>query len=188
MKIYTRTGDKGETSLFGGKRISKDEPRIEAYGSVDELNSVVGVARTFVEDKRVNEILGIIQNQLFVLGADLATPSDVRSTATMRISDGDCTSLEKTIDEIEVQLEKLDSFVIPGGSRGASLLHQARTVCRRAERHIASLRKRGEISAQTLIFLNRLSDLLFVLARFENKNSGIKDHPWNPRSGSDSPA
>lgn len=188
MKIYTKTGDKGETSLFGGKRVSKDELRIEAYGTVDELNSVVGVARTFVENKRIGEILGIIQNQLFVLGADLATPDDVKSTAIKRISVGDRTSLEETIDEIEEQLEPLESFVLPGGSRGASLLHHARTVCRRAERRVVSLKKRGETSEQTVIYLNRLSDLLFVLARFENKNSGIKDHPWNPRAESNSSA
>ena len=185
MKIYTKTGDKGETSLFGGRRVPKDELRIEAYGTVDELNSVVGTARAFNENKQIDEILGEIQHQLFVLGADLATPAEVKSSAMKRISEEDFTSLEKFIDEIDAQLDPLKSFIVPGGSKSASILHHARTVCRRAERRVVSLRKRNETSETTVIYLNRLSDLLFVLARYANKVSNTAETPWNPRAESD---
>ncbi|MFZ1082198.1 MAG: cob(I)yrinic acid a,c-diamide adenosyltransferase [Candidatus Kryptoniota bacterium] len=186
MKIYTKTGDKGETSLFGGKRISKNDRRIETYGTVDELNSVIGVARSFIENTRINDMLEKIQDQLFVLGADLATPPDVKSKSTKRISAQDCASVEKIIDEIDEQLPPLKSFILPGGSKGAATLHHARTVCRRAERQVISMRK--ETSDHTIIFLNRLSDLLFVLARYANKLSGVADTPWNPRGESISSA
>ncbi|MGO9480278.1 MAG: cob(I)yrinic acid a,c-diamide adenosyltransferase [Candidatus Kryptoniota bacterium] len=193
MKLYTGTGDKGETSLFGGKRISKDAPRIEAYGTVDELNSVIGVARSFVENERTNGILRTIQEQLFILGADLATPRDEKigntapaSNAIKRISTENCVSLERIIDEIDEQLAPLKSFILPGGSKSAALLHHARTVCRRAERQVISMRE--ESSEHTVIFLNRLSDLLFVLARYANKLSGVADTPWNPRNEPNHPA
>ena len=188
MKIYTKTGDKGETSLFGGKRVSKDDLRIEAYGTVDELNSIVGVCRSFNENMQIEKVLAGIQDQLFVLGADLATPEDVRSTATKRIAREDYTVLEKTIDEIDTQLVPLESFVLPGGSKSAAVLHQARTICRRAERRVVALRKLAETSEHTVIYLNRLSDLLFVLARFANKISGTKEVAWNSRAESDRPA
>lgn len=180
MKIYTKTGDKGETGLFGGKRISKDDRRIEAYGTVDELNSIIGVARSFTESDKIDEILRKIQDWLFVLGTDLATPAEIKSNAAKRISAEDGTALEKIIDEIEMQLTPLKTFILPGGSKNASLLHHARTVCRRAERRVVSIRK--ETSENTTIFLNRLSDLLFVLARYANKLSSIDDVPWNPKS------
>jgi len=182
LKIYTKTGDKGVTSLFGGKRVSKDELRIEAYGTVDELNSVLGVARAFNENKQIDEILGQIQDQLFVLGADLATPPDVKSAAMKRISKDDSASLERIIDELDPQLEPLKSFILPGGSKSASLLHHARAVCRRAERRVVSLKRNGGTSADTVIYLNRLSDLLFVLARYANKVANITEAPWNPRA------
>jgi cob(I)alamin adenosyltransferase len=191
LKIYTKTGDRGETSLFGGKRVSKNDPRIEAYGTVDELNSVIGIVRSVLSShlgvpgskrsiKSLDMILGKIQNSLFVLGADLAAPGNIKSNAIRRISSKDCIALEKLIDEIEVQLPTLKSFVIPGGSKEAALLHFARTVCRRAERHVVAIRK--ETSEHTIIFLNRLSDLLFVLARYANIIAGVKDVPWKARS------
>jgi cob(I)alamin adenosyltransferase len=185
LKIYTKTGDKGETSLFGGERVSKDELRIEAYGTVDELNSVVGSARAFNDSAEMDDILGEIQYRLFVLGADLATPPGGRNTSVPRISGRDVAFVEKKIDEIEAHLDPLKSFILPGGSKTASLLHLARTVCRRAERLVVSLRKRGETSEETVIYLNRLSDFLFVLARYANKTGKVAETLWNPRSESD---
>jgi len=185
LKIYTKKGDKGETSLFGGKRVSKDDLRIEAYGTVDELNSVIGTARSFNDNKILDSILGGIQNQLFVLGADLATPSDVKTPAAKRITARDYTSLEGIIDDFESKLRPLKSFILPGGTKGASFLHGARTVCRRAERLVVALRKKEEVSDKAVVFLNRLSDLLFVLARYANEISGVEDIPWKPRIDSD---
>ncbi len=184
MKIYTKTGDKGETGLFGGKRVSKDDVRIEAYGTVDELNSVIGTARAFNDNKIMDLILAEIQNQLFILGSDLATPSDVKSTATKRISVKDYTSLEGIIDDFESKLGPLNSFILPAGTKAAALLHSARSVCRRAERRVVSLKKTGEASDEDVIYLNRLSDLLFMLARYNNKISGVKDVPWKQRADS----
>jgi cob(I)alamin adenosyltransferase len=184
VKIYTKTGDKGETGLFGGKRVPKDDLRIEAYGTVDELNSVIGTVRSFIENKILDLVLSEIQNQLFILGADLATPSDVKSPATRRITAKDYSTLEGIIDDFESKLDALNSFILPGGTNAASFLHNARTVCRRAERLAVSLRKKGEASEEAVIFLNRLSDLLFVLARYVNKISGVKDIPWKQRSDS----
>jgi cob(I)alamin adenosyltransferase len=185
LKIYTKTGDKGETALFGGKRVPKDDPRIQAYGTVDELNSVIGMARSFNENKILDLVLSEIQNQLFVLGADLATPSDVKSPATKRIVVRDYTTLEGIIDDFEGKMAPLNSFILPGGAKAASFLHNARTVCRRAERLVFALRKKDEASEEALIFLNRLSDLLFVLARYVNKIAGVKDIPWKQRTDSD---
>jgi len=185
LKIYTKTGDKGETSLFGGRRVFKDDARIDAYGTVDELNAVIGVAKSFNENARIESILRDIQVKLFVLGADLATPAEVKSSAVQRISSADCRLFEKTIDELETELDPLKTFILPGGSTVAALLHHARTVCRRAERRVVTLRRQGDVSEETLVFLNRLSDLLFVLARFANKESGMEDVPWIPRAESD---
>ncbi len=186
MKIYTKTGDKGETSLFGGQRVSKDEPRIEAYGTVDELNTVIGSARAFNENERIDAILSDLQRRLFVLGADLATPTSAAKTTVPRISGDDIASLEKQIDEIEGELSPLRAFILPGGSKTAALLHNARTVCRRAERCVVSLKRKSEASEESLVFLNRLSDFLFVLARFANKISKVSETVWNTRSESDS--
>ncbi|MCL5267545.1 MAG: cob(I)yrinic acid a,c-diamide adenosyltransferase [Bacteroidetes bacterium] len=194
MKIYTKTGDKGETSLFGSKRISKDDLVIEAYGTVDELNSVIGIVRSLcAEHDRpegneyglIDGILKRVQQQLFVLGADLASPAEVKSTALTRISSDDYAFLERSIDEIDSQLPDLKSFVLPGGSKTAAFLHEARTVCRRAERRVVSLKKHGNTSDATVIYLNRLSDLLFILARYSNKISGDKEILWNPRGESE---
>lgn len=180
MKIYTKTGDKGETSLFGGKRVQKDSLRIEAYGTVDELNSIIGVCRSLTPPKQIDTILEKIQNDLFTLGADLATPQDSQSKAIKRTQASDILRLEQHIDAIEPKLEPLKSFILPGGSHLAAMLHYARTVCRRAERAVVQLSRTEQIGDQPIIYLNRLSDLLFVLARWTNVLSDNSEVKWNP--------
>ena len=180
MKIYTKTGDSGETSLFGGKRVPKDDLRIEAYGTVDELNSVVGICRSTNIAKDVDVVLVEIQNDLFKLGADLATPLDSNRSDLQRISASDIARLEKHINMIDPKLEALKNFILPGGSRPASILHFARTVCRRAERCVARLVRQDRIGIQPLIYLNRLSDLLFVLARWVNALGKTPETKWKP--------
>jgi cob(I)alamin adenosyltransferase len=178
MKIYTKTGDKGSTSLFGGKRTSKDSLRIEAYGTVDELNSALGVARSLNPKLDLDEIVGRLQNDLFVLGADLATPIGTRSSHVQRIQSEHIADLEQIIDRIDARLQPLSTFVLPGGSQLASQLHLARTICRRAERLVVKLARKEKISSSCVIYLNRLSDLLFVMARYANFTDGIKETPW----------
>ncbi len=180
MKIYTKTGDDGTTGLFGGGRVAKDSSRIEAYGTVDELNSVIGVARATISDTALTNLLERIQQNLFVLGADLATPLDARSNyAIPRIDEKDVRELEIAIDENEAHLTPLKRFILPGGSQAAANLHLARTVCRRAERLIVALSREQEIGSSDIVFLNRLSDLLFVLARRANQLSGVDDVEWD---------
>ncbi|MEO9884487.1 MAG: cob(I)yrinic acid a,c-diamide adenosyltransferase [Balneola sp.] len=181
MKIYTKKGDSGDTSLFGGQRVSKSSMRIEAYGTVDELNSVIGVATSHGVDQRSKELLDEIQIQLFVLGSDLATPLS-KKLKINRISDEEITFLENAIDELEESLEPLTSFILPGGSPSGATLHVARTVCRRAERLAVECAKQDEISGFAIKYLNRLSDFLFVLARLENKQSGSEETKWLPES------
>jgi cob(I)alamin adenosyltransferase len=183
MKIYTKTGDKGETGLFGGERVSKDSLRISAYGTIDELNSVIGLAITEVGDKSVKENLLKIQNQLFVVGSDLATPEDEKTKKLniQRTPASYYADIEKMIDEYDEQLEELRNFILPGGSKGAAMLHVCRTICRRAEREVVALKNSVTIGENIIIFLNRLSDLLFVLSRFENKVSNHPDTIWNPK-------
>lgn len=180
MKIYTKKGDRGYTSLFGGASVEKNSLRIKAYGTVDELNSVVGLVLTHPLSDDGKEILNDIQSQLFVLGADLATLASKESKIE-RIGTGDIEKLEKWIDTLEENLPALKSFILPGGSPAGATLHLARTVCRRAERHTVALNQNDTISAETVIYLNRLSDLLFVLARHENREAGEKETPWIPR-------
>ncbi len=187
MKIYTRTGDRGETGLFGGGRVSKDHTRVEAYGEVDELNSVLGVVIASLEDAREAEIAGRlrqIQADLFTLGANLATPraeEGGRATAHVpglpaeRIAE-----MESWIDAAEEELEPLQSFILPGGSQAAALLHLARTVCRRAERRVVTLAHQAQVEEEVIVYLNRLSDLLFTLARLANRRGGRQDIPWVP--------
>jgi len=184
MKIYTKTGDKGETGLFGGERVSKDSLRISAYGTIDELNSVIGLAITEVGDKSVKENLLKIQNQLFVVGSDLATPEDEKTKKLniQRTPASYYADIEEMIDEYDEQLEELRNFILPGGSKGAAMLHVCRTICRRAEREVVALKNSVTIGENIIIFLNRLSDLLFVLSRFENKVSNHPDTIWNPKS------
>jgi len=182
MKIYTKTGDKGETGLFGGERVSKDSLRISAYGTIDELNSFIGYTITEVRDKSVKENLSKIQNYLFIVGSDLATPETEKTTKLniQRTPELFYKEIEKMIDEYDAQLEELRNFILPGGSKGAALLHICRTVCRRAEREVVALKKSMTIGDNIIIFLNRLSDLFFVLSRFENKVSNHPDTKWLP--------
>jgi cob(I)alamin adenosyltransferase len=184
MKIYTKTGDKGETGLFGGERVSKDSLRISAYGTIDELNSFIGLAITEVRDEGVKRNLLKIQNQLFVVGSDLATPDDEK-TKKLNIERTPASyyiQIENLIDDYDAKLEELRNFILPGGSKSAVLLHVCRTICRRAEREVVALKNSVTIGENIIIFLNRLSDLLFVLSRFENKVSNHPDTIWNPKS------
>ena len=179
MKIYTKKGDSGETSLFGGTRVPKSNERIEAYGTVDELNSFVGLAASYELSEAGTKYVRKIQELLFTLGADLATPPSSK-TRIERISEDDVTLLEDAIDELEEDLESLKNFILPGGSQPGATLHVARTICRRAERATVACSKSDNISDNCIKFLNRLSDFLFVLARYENKNAGVREETWKP--------
>jgi len=181
MKIYTKTGDKGETGVWGGGRIPKDSVRISAYGTVDECNAVLGVARSTGVEKPLDDKLAHIQNLLFVVGSDLATPNEVKP-AIPRIGDDDVRLLERWIDELDKALPPLKNFVVPGGSRAAAALHHARTVCRRAERWAVMLSREEASCAPAVVFLNRLSDFLFVAARTANRLAKIDDVPWQGRN------
>ena len=180
MKIYTKTGDKGQTGLLGGVRVSKNDLRIEAYGTVDELNSFIGLALTEAKDNEVKKLLKKIQNTLFVLGSDLSTPDNEKNKShkVFRISKTNYEEIEKEIDKFDGGLDELRNFILPGGSKSAALLHICRTICRRAERHVVVLNNIVNLNSDIIILLNRLSDLFFVLARYENKISGIKDIEW----------
>jgi cob(I)alamin adenosyltransferase len=173
VKIYTRTGDDGETSLFGGSRVSKHAPRIDAYGTIDELNSFLGVARAAWPDSPVDRELERVQADLFDIGAQLAAPGNERFTG---VDPNRIEELEKSIDEMERELEPLKNFILPGGTIAAAHLHVARTVCRRAERHVVALGNEAPFTA--LAYLNRLSDFLFVSGRYANRQQGADDVPW----------
>ncbi len=181
MKIYTKTGDKGDTGLFGGERVSKSSDRIEAYGTVDELNSFIGLAVAEVKDKKVKELLQKIQNELFTVGSDLAAPETEKNTKLkiVRVPEKFFTDAEKSIDYFEEKLDLLKNFVLPGGSKSSALLHVCRSVCRRAERRVVKLSSCDKVNKNILIYLNRLADLFFVLARYENKAAGVTDTKWN---------
>jgi len=181
MKIYTKTGDGGSTSLFGGTRVSKDDARIDAYGCVDELNSCLGIARSLKPPGDLDGVLEKIQNDLFVLGADLASPRSESSPEVPRIESSDAEHLEGHIDHYDESLPPLTSFIVPGGCPLAAQLHQARTVCRRAERLVVKLSKNLPIGSAPIVYLNRLSDLLFVMARVANVRSGQSESPWKGR-------
>jgi cob(I)alamin adenosyltransferase len=182
MKIYTRTGDAGETGLFGGARVEKDDPRVEAYGTVDELNSCIGVARALGVSPRTDASLLQIQGDLFTLGAELACVAGKEEKLRLAfVAQADVQRLEGWIDQSEAPLEPLKNFVLPGGTPGAAELHHARTVCRRAERRTLTAGRTSPIRPEVVIYLNRLSDLLFVLARYENHTAGSADIPWQPR-------
>lgn len=181
--IYTRTGDDGTTSLFGGDRVEKGHSRINAYGTVDETNSMVGVARSHLSDTagadRLDPVLATIQEDLFVVGADLATPLDAKPIVP-RIDQGHVDGLEDRIDEFDADLDPLKKFVLPGGCPAGAALHAARTVCRRAERLVVETSTSTPINDMTVVYLNRLSDLLFVLARWTNKRAGVREDTWIP--------
>ncbi|MEX0621566.1 MAG: cob(I)yrinic acid a,c-diamide adenosyltransferase [Candidatus Woykebacteria bacterium] len=180
VRIYTKSGDKGETSLIFGSRVSKDDPRVKAYGAIDELNASLGLARSFTRDGKISRLLQNIQNELFNIGAELASPKKLKKKTNnyYHLEQGETYKLESIIDQYDKKLHTLRSFILPGGTKTASALHLSRTVCRRAEREVVSLSKVKEINPSILTYLNRLSDLLFVLARAENKKSKITDIPW----------
>jgi cob(I)alamin adenosyltransferase len=180
-RIYTRTGDKGETGLVGGARVSKDSLRVDAYGSVDELNSVLGVVRAFLNDKELDELLAGLQRDLFVVGADLASTPEAQQRSLPRISKEGIVEMERAIDRFETELAPLKAFILPGGGVAGSLLHNARTVSRRAERRIVTLSKREPINEQMVPYMNRLSDLLFVLARVANRRENKAETEWHPK-------
>ncbi len=178
-RIYTRGGDKGKTSLGGGKRVPKHDPRVAAYGTVDEANAVIGLARLCCEGE-LDAMLGRIQNDLFDLGADLCTPQAPEPKhEPLRVSAEQVARLEAEIDQINADLAPLTSFVLPGGSPAAAHLHMARTIARRAEREITALAAREDLNPEAVRYVNRLSDLLFVLARHVN-DGGARDVLWKP--------
>jgi len=183
MKIYTRTGDSGTTGLFGGGRLPKEAPEVEAYGSVDELNASLGVARAALGVGALAKLLAELQSDLFTLGAELGcAPGHHDKLRLELINAADIARLERHIDDSEANLEPLRSFILPGGSAGAAHLHLARTLCRRAERRVLTARHGSPVRDEIVQFLNRLSDLLFVLARRANAEAGVADVPWQPRA------
>ncbi len=185
-RVYTRTGDGGETALVGGRRVAKDAPRIEAYGTIDELNAVIGLARVFNAERLkkgkdhrwLDEVFRRLQNELFDLGSELATPEDGVYEGMHRVSEAQVTALEKLMDKCQKDLKPLKSFVLPGGGRVGGFLHQARTVCRRAERRVLALARVETISPWPLKYVNRLSDLLFVLSRWVGHRLGETEYLW----------
>jgi cob(I)alamin adenosyltransferase len=181
MKIYTKTGDDGTTALFSGGRVAKTHPRVEAYGTVDELNSVLGMVRALKPSQQADSWLEHVQNQLFYLGADLATPHDAKSAHVVRMDEAAIQWLEATIDTMSAQIPPLTRFILPGGTPSAAQLHIARTICRRAERCAVSLQGDEPIGDLPVHYLNRLSDWLFTLARWENHQQGIKEDEWSVR-------
>lgn len=192
-KIYTRTGDDGTTSLFGGERVEKGNPRINAYGTVDETNSTIGMVRAHLRgepgEERLDPVLSDVQEDLFVLGADLATPGDAKPIVP-RIQEKHVTAIEEQIDRFEEELPTLKKFILPGGTPAGASLHSARTICRRAERQIVEASTSTPINDQAIVYLNRLSDLLFVLARWTNRKARVREDTWVPDSedASDEPA
>ena len=182
-KIYTRTGDAGETGLFGGPRVAKDDARLEAYGTVDELNTVLGVAAATLEDDDLRGWIASIQSALFDIGGELATPDIEQRIAKdqpvgPRVTDEDVTGLEGWIDRLDEELEPLTRFILPGGDLAAAHLHHARTVCRRAERRVITLGRTADIAGAIIRYLNRLSDLLFAMARAVNARAGVDEPEW----------
>lgn len=181
MRIYTRTGDAGDTGLFGGGRVSKAHPRVEAYGDIDELNAVLGLARSIEMMPRIDEVLVPVQRDLFSLGALLATPKPEKVREQLekaRLDERRIAELERAIDDGEHELEPLTAFILPGGTPKSAALHLARTVCRRAERRVIALRAEVDLPPVVLQYLNRLSDLLFVLARVANRRAGAAEVTW----------
>jgi cob(I)alamin adenosyltransferase len=176
MKIYTKTGDDGKTSLFDNSRVWKSHERIISYGAVDELNSAIGIAISMDLDHQIKEILIRIQNDLFIVGSDLANPD--MSDTKIRTSENMILSLESDIDTFESELSDLSSFILPGGTLLSSILHLSRTISRRAETHVIALSQKEKINKTAAVYLNRLSDLLFILARTINKRKNIDDVVW----------
>ncbi|RIK71965.1 MAG: cob(I)yrinic acid a,c-diamide adenosyltransferase [Planctomycetota bacterium] len=183
MKIYSKTGDDGKTGLFGGGRVGKDDPRIEAYGTVDELNAAIGVARASRVPAEIDAVLAAAQNDLFAAGAELATPAEglaMLDQRSSRLGEGHIARLEAAIDRFDERLAPLKEFILPGGDPAGAALHLARTICRRAERRVVTLRNTepDAVSDEVIVYLNRLGDLLFVLARAASASAGVRDVPW----------
>lgn len=186
FKIYTKTGDKGETGLYGGTRISKASARVESYGNIDELNSFIGVAKSLIEDEELIRQLKKIQFDLFTVGSEAATPVDKLMLANgkprlpLLISEKEVTELEEWMDKMDESLEPLQYFILPGGGKAATALHVARTVCRRAERSLVFLNASEEVRPELIKYLNRLSDYLFIMARYVSKLNNEPEEYWNP--------
>src|SRR3954471_13588400 len=181
VKIYTKTGDRGETGLFGGGRVPKDHPRVAAYGDVDELNSFIALARATEPLPRVDDLLITIQRDLFAIGALLATPNPAKMREHLtkaKIDDKRIRELEQAIDAADLEIQPLKTFILPGGTQKASVLHVCRTVCRRAERAVVSMEESEAIPELAIVYLNRLSDLLFTLARLANHLAGGTEEAW----------
>ena len=181
-RVYTRTGDDGETGLFGGPRVPKDDPRLEAYGTVDELNSVIGVAAAIV-DEDLRAQLQVIQSDLFDIGGELATPDleervQKGQVVGPRVSDDDIARLERWIDALDEEIEPLVRFILPGGTLASGHLHVARTVCRRAERRLLTMSRTASVEPRLIRYLNRLSDLLFTMARVANRRGSVDEPQW----------
>jgi cob(I)alamin adenosyltransferase len=183
VKIYTRTGDDGSTGLLGPGRVLKSVPRVEAYGAIDELNAGLGVVRSLDRDRWLVDPLGPIQSQLFNLGAELATTTPAMLEKLERLSDSEVASLEQWIDRLEADLPPLASFILPGGGALGAQLHAARTVCRRAERRLVALAEAESIEPRLIRYLNRLGDLLFVMARWCNHRAGLPEVEWRTGRG-----
>lgn len=186
MKIYTKTGDKGETSLYGGTRVSKAAARVESYGTLDELNAFIGLAKAEISDEKVLSQLQKIQFDLFTVGSEAATPTDKmflangKSRLDLLISEEEIMELERWMDNFDAELEPLQFFILPSGGKAAASVHVCRTVCRRAERAMVHLNETEEVRPELIKYLNRLSDYLFILARYISKISGEKEEYWNP--------
>ncbi len=186
FKIYTKTGDKGETSLYGGTRVSKAAARVESYGTLDELNAFIGLAKAEISDEKVLSQLQKIQFDLFTVGSEAATPTDKMLLANgknrldLMISEKEITELELWMDDFDASLEPLQFFILPSGGKAAASIHVCRTVCRRAERTMVFLNETEEVRPELIKYLNRLSDYLFILARYVSKISGEKEEYWNP--------
>lgn len=180
MRIYTKTGDSGTTALFGGERVPKHDPRVQAYGTVDELNAHLGYVRAVLDDPALDRELDRLQNALFDVGADLATPLDATARASLEpLDETDVQELEATIDRFERDLEPLRNFILPGGHQASAALQVARAVARRAEREVTALAQGGTVNATVAVWLNRLSDLLFVVARVVNARHGVSETRWH---------
>lgn len=186
MKIYTKTGDKGETSLYGGTRVSKAAARVESYGTLDELNAFIGLAKAGISDEKVLNQLQKIQFDLFTVGSEAATPTDKlilangKNRLDLMISEEEISELEYWMDDLDASLEPLQFFILPSGGKAAASIHVCRTVCRRAERAMVHLNETEEVRPELIKYLNRLSDYLFILARYISKISGEKEEYWNP--------
>ena len=179
MKIYTKTGDRGDTRLFNGLKVRKDDPRVDAYGEVDELHSFIGAAASFLQDPELGNMLTAIQKDLFSIGAQLADPGfKGKGQGKFELSPDRIRALENAIDNFETELQPLRQFILAGGGHSGALLHVARTVCRRAERRVVSLSEKVEVNPNVIEYLNRLSDFLFVMARLVNHREGKEEIPW----------